>query len=145
MTAPQLHFDDGSFGAATLREGRRNRVGRLDGDVVVQHEKVSKQHAELWRDGDRWWIADSASTNGVFVNDHQSPCEPGDEAHESLSGDPRANPHRLYRTVRATAEIYRRDSGLGRAAGEVAGVGRSTSARSRYPNGGSGAWRMPIG
>lgn len=68
MTAPELRFEDPAFGVMPLREGRRNVVGRADGDIVIRHEKISKQHAKLWRDGDDWWIVDAGSTNGVFVS-----------------------------------------------------------------------------
>jgi hypothetical protein len=36
-------------------------------DVVVAHDTVSRRHAELWRDGDRFYVADLGSSNGTWV------------------------------------------------------------------------------
>jgi FHA domain/Domain of unknown function (DUF1707) len=36
-------------------------------DVVVAHDTVSRRHAELWRDGDRCFVADLGSSNGTWV------------------------------------------------------------------------------
>lgn len=44
-------------------------IGRLSSsDVVLPDPNVSRRHAELRRDGDRWVLADLGSTNGTLVN-----------------------------------------------------------------------------
>lgn len=44
-------------------------IGRLStNDVVLSDPNVSRRHAELRRDGDRWTLADLGSTNGTVVN-----------------------------------------------------------------------------
>jgi len=52
--------------------------------IVVQDEQVSRQHAELRRQGDQWVVRDSGSANGTFVNNRRLgpgesvPLRPGD-------------------------------------------------------------------
>ncbi len=44
-------------------------IGRLStNDVVLSDPNVSRRHAELRREGDRWVIVDLGSTNGTTVN-----------------------------------------------------------------------------
>jgi hypothetical protein len=44
-------------------------IGRLSSnDVVLSDPNVSRQHARLHRDGDRWILQDLGSTNGTSVN-----------------------------------------------------------------------------
>lgn len=44
-------------------------IGRLStNDVVLSDPNVSRRHAELRRDGDRWTLVDLGSTNGTVVN-----------------------------------------------------------------------------
>ena len=44
-------------------------IGRLStNDVVLSDPNVSRRHAELRRDGNRWRLADLGSTNGTVVN-----------------------------------------------------------------------------
>jgi hypothetical protein len=38
-------------------------------DLVVDHETVSRRHAELARDGSRWLLRDLSSTNGTWDGD----------------------------------------------------------------------------
>src|SRR5258706_145789 len=47
----------------------RVSIGRLSyNDVVLPYPQISRQHAELRRIGDQWWIADLHSTNGLQIN-----------------------------------------------------------------------------
>jgi FHA domain/WD40-like Beta Propeller Repeat len=47
-------------------------VGRSSAcQIVVQDEQVSRQHAELRRQGDQWVVRDSGSANGTFVNNRR--------------------------------------------------------------------------
>jgi hypothetical protein len=44
------------------------RVGReSDCDLVIQHDSISRKHAEIYRDKDRWVVHDCGSRNGVYV------------------------------------------------------------------------------
>lgn len=44
-------------------------VGRLDAsDVALADSGVSRQHAEIRREGDEWVVVDLSSTNGTIVN-----------------------------------------------------------------------------
>jgi hypothetical protein len=58
-------------------------IGR-DGscDLLVEHTSVSRWHARLDRQGDRWVLADAGSTNGTRVNGWRVrrpvPVQPGD-------------------------------------------------------------------
>lgn len=65
-------------------------IGRLSGsDLVVPDRFLSRQHARLFRQGDRIWIEDLGSANGTYVNDRrvEGPTEihPGDELRLSAS------------------------------------------------------------
>ena len=61
---------------------RRLVVGRSrDCDIQLADPNVSRRHAELRREGERWAIADLGSTNGVKVNGRRvdrALLEPGD-------------------------------------------------------------------
>jgi hypothetical protein len=47
----------------------RMLVGRAPNcDCVVPEDCVSRRHAQLWRDGDRWFLRDLGSRNGTRVN-----------------------------------------------------------------------------
>ena len=57
-------------------------IGRLStNDVVLSDPNVSRRHAELRRDGNRWRLADLGSTNGTVVNGKLS------REHELQDGD----------------------------------------------------------
>jgi Protein of unknown function (DUF3662)/FHA domain len=75
--------------ALLVGEGKRNRlagtrvvVGRSrECDIVMADPNVSRQHAELRREGDGWSIADLGSTNGIKVNGRRvehAPLSDGD-------------------------------------------------------------------
>jgi hypothetical protein len=79
--------------AMVLAEGKRMVIpsagaviGRSrDCDVVLGDPNVSRRHAEIRRDGDRWYVRDLGSTNGLKVNGRPAagtePLEPGDRLH----------------------------------------------------------------
>jgi hypothetical protein len=47
----------------------RSRIGRAEtADVLLPHETVSEQHAELQFDGSAWHLVDSGSANGTLVD-----------------------------------------------------------------------------
>jgi len=58
-------------------------IGRSrDCDLVVDDPNVSRRHAEVRRDGERWLAVDLGSTNGIKVNGRrvdEAALEPGDE------------------------------------------------------------------
>jgi pSer/pThr/pTyr-binding forkhead associated (FHA) protein len=50
-------------------EKERVLIGRdADCDLIVNHDKVSRHHAELWRENGRWIVRDLNSTNRTFVS-----------------------------------------------------------------------------
>jgi hypothetical protein len=56
---------------ATTYEVRPNRasIGRAEScDVVVAAEEVSRTHAVIYRQGERFWLKDQSSTNGTWVD-----------------------------------------------------------------------------
>jgi hypothetical protein len=57
-------------------------------DIVLDDPNVSRRHAEVRRDGDRWTIVDLGSTNGIKVNGRrvrEAALAPGDEVTLGLS------------------------------------------------------------
>ena len=76
--------------ALLLVDGRRllvpprgGVIGRgRDCDIVFDDAGVSRRHAELRPDGERWSIEDLGSTNGVYLNGRQvhgpQVLQPGD-------------------------------------------------------------------
>ncbi|MDX2033851.1 MAG: FHA domain-containing protein [Blastocatellia bacterium] len=59
------------------------RIGRTrDNDIVLDSDRVSRYHAEIFRRDDRWMISDQGSRNGIFVNNQRVkesvPIESGD-------------------------------------------------------------------
>ena len=69
-------------GKRTVLRGSKAVVGRSrDCDVVIEDPNVSRQHAELRRDGESWTVTDLGSTNGIKVNGRrveQAQLSPGD-------------------------------------------------------------------
>ncbi|GAB3357851.1 FHA domain-containing protein [Lysobacter tyrosinilyticus] len=52
-----------------LKPDQRLRIGRDPGcDLVIEHASVSRNHAELYREGERWRLRDLGSKNGSFVD-----------------------------------------------------------------------------
>jgi hypothetical protein len=50
-------------------DGVRLMLGRAPNcDCVLPEECVSRRHAQLWRDGERWFLRDLGSSNGTRVN-----------------------------------------------------------------------------
>jgi FHA domain/Domain of unknown function (DUF1707) len=50
-------------------DGVRLMVGRAPNcDCVLPEECVSRRHAQLWREGERWFLRDLGSRNGTRVN-----------------------------------------------------------------------------
>ncbi len=62
----------GRAGESFEQTGERTLIGRSpDCDVFLDDVTVSRRHAELVRDGDRFLIRDLGSLNGTFVNRHR--------------------------------------------------------------------------
>ena len=57
-------------------------LGRgLDNDVVIEHPRVSRYHAQLRQREGQWWLIDLGSANGTAVNDQtvsEAILHPGD-------------------------------------------------------------------
>ncbi|MGE3164818.1 MAG: FHA domain-containing protein [Planctomycetota bacterium] len=68
MTLAELRFLEGDQPPIELFPGPLV-IGRdASCDRVIQHEKVSKRHAEIWRDRDHcWYVRDLGSSNGTQV------------------------------------------------------------------------------
>lgn len=59
------------------------RIGRTrDNDIVLDSDRVSRYHAEIFRQDDQWMISDQGSRNGIFVNNQRvkepAPIQSGD-------------------------------------------------------------------
>lgn len=58
------------FGVPHPLTGSRIVIGRDDQhDVAIHHTSVSRDHAELRRDGDGWQVRDLGSKNGTYVDE----------------------------------------------------------------------------
>lgn len=57
-------------------------IGRQKGDLLIDDPYVSRQHAEVWRSGDAYYVTDLKSKNGTFLNgervDGPKPLHDGD-------------------------------------------------------------------
>jgi hypothetical protein len=73
----------GRAGETFRPAGARTRIGRSpDCEVFLDDVTVSRNHAVLLADGDRFVVEDQGSLNGTFVNRHRidrAPLENGDE------------------------------------------------------------------
>ncbi len=78
LAAPNLVLAHRSY--AVLRSP--TRVGRLpDNDIVLDDKRVSRHHAEVLHQGNRWVLRDTGSTNGTAVNGRivkEAVLKPGD-------------------------------------------------------------------
>ena len=54
-----------------LSEGRTHRIGRRQGEVALEDNRVSRRHAELTCQDGQWTVRDLDSANGTFVNSAQ--------------------------------------------------------------------------
>jgi adenylate cyclase len=68
MDQIQIHYID--LGVPRVLDLRSDlAVGRTEGnDLVLNHPSVSRKHARIEKRGDRWWVVDLKSTNGVKLN-----------------------------------------------------------------------------
>ena len=88
--------------ALPVSEGVRLTVGRApDCDCVLPEDCVSRRHAELWREDERWFVRDLGSSNGTRVNGVRVI-----EAMEIRPGD-RLNLGGVAYTVRARRRVAR--------------------------------------
>ncbi|MFQ5654892.1 MAG: FHA domain-containing protein [Planctomycetota bacterium] len=73
MRLPELRFPGAEHSPFPLGDGPLF-IGRgQECDLVITHPKLSKRHAEVRREGDRWLVRDLGSTNGTTVDG--VPCE----------------------------------------------------------------------
>lgn len=57
-------------GGERLLVGESCRIGRVEGNEIVNPDhRISRRHAVVHRDGDRFVLVDLGSTNGTFIND----------------------------------------------------------------------------
>ncbi len=50
----------------------RFRIGRHPScQLRINHQEVSRYHADVFIEDSRWWIQDLQSTNGVFIGDRK--------------------------------------------------------------------------
>jgi len=77
------------------REPTEITIGRREGcDVCLNYDsQVSREHALLTYDGVRFWLEDTASTNGTFVDD------------DKLSGRREVLPGQLFRVGRTWLRV----------------------------------------
>ena len=71
---------------------------REDSDICLRNDTyVSRQHAYLHRDNERWWLEDCKSRNGTYVEDAN-----GDAA---VSGAVPLKPGQLFRVGRTWLRV----------------------------------------
>ena len=62
-------IEDGFMSLFPLNEERQYLIGRLsECDIVIPHPTVSRKHCVITREGDRFFVEDNHSTNGVLLN-----------------------------------------------------------------------------
>jgi serine/threonine protein kinase len=66
----RLTLQNGPYaGRSYLFHQEVTTIGRTNGnDLIISGRTVSRRHARLWFDSDRWYIADMQSANGTLVN-----------------------------------------------------------------------------
>lgn len=57
---------DGKPRRGTLHVARAGVVGR-EGSIRVPDSRISRHHARIWHDGERWLVEDLGSSNGTWV------------------------------------------------------------------------------
>jgi len=70
------HVEKVELRGSVLTVGRSRKC-----DITLDHPSVSRCHARLERRGDRWFVVDADSMNGVLVHGHlvkEAPLSPGD-------------------------------------------------------------------
>jgi adenylate cyclase len=80
----QIHYVD--LGVPRVMDLRpAMSIGRTEGnDIILNHPSVSRKHARIEQRGDKWWIVDLKSTNGVKLNGNlvtEGQINPGDRIH----------------------------------------------------------------
>jgi Zn-dependent protease with chaperone function len=80
---PHLTLVSSESGLAYILCSQSTRIGRNhDNDIVIDNERVSRYHAEIFRAGDQIKIVDKDSRNGVWVNGRKikqpTPIKSGD-------------------------------------------------------------------
>ena len=72
MAKLTLLFGNDPQGEYGLGGQAEYRIGRShDCDIVVDNLGVSRHHASVVAEGDKWKVVDQGSNNGTFINDHQ--------------------------------------------------------------------------
>lgn len=77
LAGPNIDRDSIMVSAQGLRVGRSN-----DNSLVLNHREISRQHARISWEDDRYFIEDLNSANGTFVNDLHITARERVELHE---------------------------------------------------------------
>ena len=123
--------------------GDRLRVGRrFENDLILSHASVSRFHAEIVREGDRWFVVDCDSKFGTSVNGERivrADLSPGDEIR--IGGDD--GPVIVFHPVAPYPDVDVGDEAESRAEGEVEGGDEAPAAHSgALPRGASDAMQL---
>jgi pSer/pThr/pTyr-binding forkhead associated (FHA) protein len=85
-----LTIENGPSAGMTLSRVEPFQIGRHpDCALCIQQDVVSRYHAELYMDNNRWWIKDLNSANGILVNGEpvaQAPLSESDRFQLGSSG-----------------------------------------------------------
>ena len=66
---PQLFVRGLEDGVTLCLTTERITIGRRPGnDLLLEGAKISRDHAEIWREGESFWLIDLGSANGTLVN-----------------------------------------------------------------------------
>jgi pSer/pThr/pTyr-binding forkhead associated (FHA) protein len=80
---PKVVISEGPGTGSEYQVAQAVILGRLDSnDIPVKDTKASREHAKIYKQGDRFAIVDLNSSNGTFVNGERITkhlLEPGDE------------------------------------------------------------------